>query len=134
MERKFVLDSNYRSKVCSIINTIFEVACQLSTKWEKKGAPIIIVGDAKFKATMKGHNPCPPQAIIKSLGRNFLTCVINEYNTSKLCDKCHSYMVMKKRPNGYDGNPIKTGRKASASMLSVSENQRWIKVKARFKS
>ena len=50
----------------------------------KNAMPVIVCGNPKFKASMKGHRPVAPKATVEYLARFFIVIMVNKHNTSKL--------------------------------------------------
>ena len=62
----------------------------LKKRWEdrKKYPPppiVVFFGDGSFGSTTRGHIPIPKKRILAELSCRALTCLIQEYNTSKMC-------------------------------------------------
>ena len=55
---------------------------------EKPGNPILVIGNPKFSATMKGKRAGCPKKILEFLSRFFFVIVIDEFNSSKRCPCC----------------------------------------------
>jgi len=60
-----------------------------------KGANIIAIGNPTFDPSSRFHAPTPTKAVIKALCPKYPTKVqlIDEYNTSRLCSKCHQELT-----------------------------------------
>ena len=86
LNAKFYKDRRKESYYRSIANRILSQCHAIAP--DKKGAPILVIGNPTFSATMKGHRAACPKLLIKYLSRFFTVIIVNEYNTSKLCCQC----------------------------------------------
>ena len=95
LDKRAKLENRKRSHWCAMLNTILALVDAAERKqltpaeMESRGAPIIVIGRPTFKSSMRRKRPAAPKKIIEYLKRFFAVVVIDEYNTSKLCHKCH---------------------------------------------
>ena len=95
LDKRAKLENRKRSHWCAMLNTILALVDAAERKqltpeeMESRGAPIIVVGRPTFKSSMRRKRPAAPKKIIDYLKRFFAVVVIDEFNTSKLCHKCH---------------------------------------------
>ena len=54
-------------------------------------APLVIIGDGSF-GSMKGHRASCPIWLQKYFKRHYLVILVDEYNSSQKCPKCHGQM------------------------------------------
>ena len=52
--------------------------------------PIVFMGDGCFPAGGHGHAPVPKKKFIRQFSQFAVLILVNEYNTSQLCPRCHS--------------------------------------------
>lgn len=85
-QRRFKKNQTKQSYMSQILNTVLAFVDAIGP--EKKGAPILVVGNPTFGATRKKHRSAPPKKTLEYLSRFFMVLVVNEYNSSKLCPCC----------------------------------------------
>ena len=59
---------------------------------ERDADLVVVVGAPRFGA-VRGHAPAPAKAFVQALSHRFRTFVINEFNTSKSCDRCGAALL-----------------------------------------
>jgi len=63
-------------------------------------APIVVFGDGSM-SSMKGQRSTCPVMAVNYFKRFFLVIVVNEFNSSQKCPKCHAQMELVKEQKGY---------------------------------
>ena len=68
-----------------------------------KEKPVIAFGAAKFNPTGKHELSAPTTSISKRCSKFFKTCMVDEYNTTKICNRCHKQLhIVKSSGTGFE--------------------------------
>jgi hypothetical protein len=85
-------------------------------------SPIVFMGDGCFPAGGHGHAPVPKKKFIRQFAQFAVLILVNEYNTSKLCPKCHSKLSDIESEN--DNERLRMCRIASLATQAIQQRSK----------